>query len=69
VPPAIRRDFFERHVTSGKRGGSGLGTYSARLLTEAQGGRIAMRTSDESDSTTVEVVLPRCTSEVVQPQP
>jgi CheY-like chemotaxis protein len=69
VPPAIRRDFFERHVTSGKRGGSGLGTYSARLLTEAQGGRIAMRTSDESDSTTVEVVLPRWASEVVQPQP
>lgn len=59
VPQAIRGDFFERHVTSGKRGGSGLGTYSARLLTEAQGGRIAMSTRDEDDSTTVEVWLPR----------
>jgi CheY-like chemotaxis protein len=67
VPPAVRGDFFERHVTSGKRGGTGLGTYSARLLTEAQGGCIAMRTSDEHDSTTVEVVLPRCVSEAVQP--
>lgn len=59
VPPAIRDRFFEKFVTSGKHGGTGLGTYSARLLTEAQGGAIAMQTSDADHATAVTVTLPR----------
>jgi CheY-like chemotaxis protein len=59
VPAAARPGFFDRYVTSGKRGGSGLGTYSARLLVEAQGGHIAMATDDERRETVLTVVLPR----------
>ncbi len=40
VPVAIRDRFFEKGVSSAKRGGHGLGTYSARLITELHGGRI-----------------------------
>ena len=59
VPEGIRERFFEKFVTEGKPGGSGLGTYSAKLLTEAQGGQIALDVSDESATTTITVVLPR----------
>ncbi|MES2259598.1 MAG: response regulator [Pseudomonadota bacterium] len=59
VPPAMRARFFERYASSGKRGGSGIGTYSAKLLTEAQGGNIAMQTDDEGNRTTLTVTLPR----------
>ena len=40
VPEGIRNRFFDKLVTSGKKGGVGIGTYSARLCTEVQGGRI-----------------------------
>ncbi|MGV2293380.1 response regulator [Trinickia sp. YCB016] len=59
VPSALRTHFFERYATAGKSGGSGVGTYSAKLLTEAQGGRIAMDTSDTDDHTRLTVTLPR----------
>lgn len=58
VPPAIRDRFFEKFVTAGKRDGTGLGTYSARLLTEAQKGSIQLAVSDTEDTTTVTVRLP-----------
>ena len=58
VPPEIRQRFFEKYTTSGKAGGTGLGTYSARLIAEAHRGRIAMETS-ESLGTTIPVHLPR----------
>lgn len=59
VPTAIRATFFDKFVTAGKDKGSGLGTHSARLLATAQHGRIAMRTSDADNSTTLTVWLPR----------
>jgi CheY-like chemotaxis protein len=59
VPAAIRERFFERNVTAGKAGGSGIGTYSARLLTEAQGGSIALACDDARNRTTLTVQLPR----------
>ncbi|MBV8633460.1 MAG: response regulator [Burkholderiaceae bacterium] len=58
VPPEMRERFFERYATFGKPGGSGIGTYSAKRLVEAQGGAIAMETSDADDSTTITVELP-----------
>jgi hypothetical protein len=57
VPEAIRERFFDKYVTHGKEGGTGLGTYSARLLTQAQKGDIALQV--EGDTTTVTVTLPR----------
>lgn len=58
VPADIRDNFFEKYTTSGKPGGSGMGTYSARLITHTQRGDIAMRTSDAEGTTTLTVSLP-----------
>lgn len=57
VPTEVRERFFEKYVTAGKSGGTGLGTYSARLMTRALGGTIAMETGEET-GTTVTVRLP-----------
>ena len=59
VPLGIRATFFDKYVTAGKERGSGLGTYSARLLAVSQRGRIAMHTSDQDNTTTLTVWLPR----------
>ncbi|MFA7268573.1 MAG: response regulator [Sterolibacterium sp.] len=59
VPAEIRERFFNKFVTHEKRGGTGLGTYSARLLAEAQNGTIALRVSDAENQTTITVTLPR----------
>jgi len=58
VPAAIRDTFFEKFATAGKQGGTGLGTYSARLLIQAQNGSIAMETSDEKNQTRITLTLP-----------
>lgn len=57
VPEAVRGTFFNKYVTSGKTGGTGLGTYSARLVAEVHGGSIAMETSEET-GTTITIGLP-----------
>jgi len=59
VPIEIRGQFFDKFVTHGKPGGTGLGTYSAKLLTEAQGGHIGLTVDDEHNATTITVTLPR----------
>lgn len=59
VPKEIRERFFDKYSTSGKQGGTGLGTYSAKMLTEAQHGSIELAVSDASNTTTITVVLPR----------
>jgi two-component system, sensor histidine kinase and response regulator len=59
VPVAIRERFFDKFVTSGKSGGTGLGTYSARLLTEAQHGSIDLEVDDTRNATRITVSLPR----------
>ncbi|GEM_PF-3711542 len=51
VPAEIRDDFFVKYSTSGKDGGFGLGTYSVRMLMEAQLGSVYMTTSEESGTT------------------
>ena len=58
VPELIRDTFFDKFATAGKQGGTGLGTYSARMLAQAQGGNINMATSDEDQSTKLVVTLP-----------
>lgn len=57
VPMAIRDHFFEKYATSGKAGGTGLGTYSAALMVRAMRGEVYLETSDEA-GTTVTVQLP-----------
>ena len=59
VPVAIRARFFDKFVTSGKPGGTGIGTYSARLLAQAQHGAVELVVSDERNWTTLCVTLPR----------
>jgi two-component system, sensor histidine kinase and response regulator len=58
VPEGIRDTFFCKYTTSGKMGGTGLGTYSSKLVAEVHGGDIAMDTA-EDDGTLITIHLPR----------
>jgi signal transduction histidine kinase len=58
VPADIRPRFFEKFSTSGKADGTGIGTYSAKLLVEAQKGQISMETSEENNSTCLTLTFP-----------
>ncbi len=58
VPEDIRDNFFLKYTTSKKDGGTGLGTYSAKLIAETQGGQISLDTSEE-DRTTVKILFPK----------
>ncbi len=62
VPEAIRERIFERYATAGKAGGSGLGTYSARLMAETQRGSIRLDAS-RAGHTSMIVTLPAPTPE------
>ncbi|MDM8551620.1 hybrid sensor histidine kinase/response regulator [Desulfobacterales bacterium HSG2] len=62
VPEEIRDRFFGKYATCGKERGTGLGTYSAKLIAETQKGEIAMTTS-EADGTTITVRLPMSDSD------
>ncbi|GEO83008.1 hybrid sensor histidine kinase/response regulator [Pararhodospirillum oryzae] len=57
VPPAIRERFFEKYVTVGKRDGTGLGTYSAWMMTRTLGGTLSLDTS-VAGRTRVRLCLP-----------
>ena len=57
IPPDRIDAFFEKFNTSGKDGGTGLGTTYAALVTRAHDGRIEV-TSTEQDGTTVTITLP-----------
>lgn len=58
VPEAIRSHFFEKYRTHGKKGGTGLGTYSAKLMADTMGVSLCMHTSDADNSTCVTLILP-----------
>ncbi|WP_320171584.1 PAS domain S-box protein [Maridesulfovibrio sp.] len=59
VPPEIRDTFFHKYVTSGKSSGTGLGTYSARLMAETMNYSISMETSDQKNETCITITVPR----------
>ena len=42
IPESIQSRFFEKYVTHGKKEGTGLGTYSAKLITETMQGSIRL---------------------------
>ncbi|MBF0462788.1 MAG: hybrid sensor histidine kinase/response regulator [Magnetococcales bacterium] len=58
VPAEMRDCFFDKYCTHGKKGGTGLGTYSARLMAETQRGSIHLHSS-AAEGTTLTVILPR----------
>ncbi|MGN7613447.1 response regulator [Magnetococcales bacterium HHB-1] len=58
VPAQIRERFFEKYVTAGKTGGTGLGTYSAKLMATTMKGVIRLLPTD-NNTTAVEVSLKR----------
>ena len=58
VPAAFRARFFEKYASHGKPGGTGLGTYSARLLAEAQQGSLELEVDDAADLTRLRLTLP-----------
>jgi CheY-like chemotaxis protein len=55
VPAEIRATFFDKYATAGKFGGTGLGTYSAKLMTVTQNGTIAMTTNEQETCLTVKL--------------
>lgn len=57
VPSELRDTFFEKYTTSSHAKGSGLGTYSARLIARTHGGDITVDTSVPNE-TGVIIVLP-----------
>lgn len=57
VPEPVRSRIFEKYVTMGKRGGTGLGAYSAALAARAHGGRVELDAAAPG-RTTVTVILP-----------
>ena len=57
IPKSVRVRLFEKYVTSGKKGGSGLGLYSARLMTEIQKGSLHLEV-DTANETRFCVRLP-----------
>ena len=59
IPSNILPVFFEKYATSGKRQGSGLGTYSAKLIAQLHGGDIIIAESSEEGGTVIAVQLPR----------
>ncbi|MFH1914397.1 MAG: PAS domain S-box protein [Pseudomonadota bacterium] len=58
VPSAIRETFFQKYVRADTSPGSGLGTYSARLVARTHGGDITLDTATPGE-TRVIVTLPR----------
>jgi PAS domain S-box-containing protein len=58
VPAEIRDQFFEKYKTWGKKRGTGLGTYSSKLMADVMGYGLRLETSDEDDVTVISIILP-----------
>ena len=58
VHESVRENFFGKYATYGKKRGTGLGTYSSKLIVEAHGGSISMLTSS-SGGTQVSFIFPQ----------
>ena len=67
VPDAVAGRFFDKYVTAGKPNGTGLGTYSARLMARVQEGELEMRTGDAG--TVLTLTLRALGQEALPPPP
>ncbi|MDD5307660.1 MAG: PAS domain-containing sensor histidine kinase [Deltaproteobacteria bacterium] len=56
ILPHVRATLFHPFSTYGKQGGSGLGVYGVKLLTEAMGGRVSFESGESG--TVFEIVFP-----------
>jgi len=65
IPKGLRDRFFEKYATSGKKTGTGLGTYSAMLIAKTHGGNIQFESS-ESEGTYLYVLLPKSSQDSFQ---
>ncbi|HSC83670.1 MAG TPA: response regulator, partial [Pseudomonas sp.] len=59
VAVAFRPFFFNKYSSHGKQNGSGLGTYSAKQMVEAQGGSLTLQVDDVLNTTTLLLDLPQ----------
>jgi len=57
IPPEIKGRFLERYATAGKKRGTGLGGFSARLMARTLGGDIGFVSTEEA-GTVVTVSIP-----------
>lgn len=57
VAEQIRDRFFDRYVTFGKQRGTGLGTYSARIMARTMGGELTLNSNRADDSTTLTLTM------------
>ncbi len=57
IHPEARKNLFKQYATYGKKGGTGLGLYSAMLTANAYGGDIEAKSSS-SEGTTFTAILP-----------
>ena len=57
VAPSMRERFFDKYA-SDKAGGSGLGSYSVKLMAEVQGGSVEMESQDGRTRLTVTLPAP-----------
>ncbi len=53
IPEEIRDTFFNKYVTHGKPDGTGLGTYSAKLIAKTIGGRLSFQSIEEKGTTLI----------------
>ncbi|MBK5930416.1 PAS domain-containing sensor histidine kinase [Halochromatium salexigens] len=58
VPAPMRKQFFAKYCTYGKANGTGLGTYSAKLMADTMGFALSMSTSDAEDRTYLRLRMP-----------
>jgi signal transduction histidine kinase len=58
VPAPMRERFFAKYGTHGKPNGTGLGTYSAKLMADTMGFALSMSTSDAEDRTCLHLRMP-----------
>jgi PAS domain S-box-containing protein len=58
VPREMREDFFQKYATHGKKAGTGLGTYSAKLMADTMHYDIQMETSEEENLTRIKIYIP-----------
>ncbi len=65
VPASFRPFFFDKYSSQGKQQGSGIGTYSAKMMAEAQGGSLQLQIDDAHNTTSLLLALPRIDMEVV----
>ncbi len=57
VPLSIRPHFFQKYMTHGKKSGTGLGTYSARLMATTMGYDLQLSTCDDKGTTALTLTV------------